>query len=76
MSTPGKQVRNGTYEFDYMRVPENKTRWEVIRDGFYNPVEGTYCGHPPKKWGKFVLSFSLYLLFSFFFLFLTEITII
>ncbi|KAL2719454.1 sodium/potassium-transporting ATPase subunit beta-2-like [Vespula squamosa] len=60
MSTPGKQVRNGTYEFDYMRVPENKTRWEVIRDGLYNPVEGTYCGHPPKKWAWTVVFYSCF----------------
>lgn len=50
MSVPGKQVQNGTYEFDYMRVPENKTRWEVLRDSIYNPAEGTYCGHTGKKW--------------------------
>lgn len=55
MGTPGKQVRNGTYEFDYMRVPENKTRWQNLRDGIYNSVEGTYCGHPPKRWGKFAM---------------------
>lgn len=52
MSVRGKQVQNGTYEFDYMRVPDTRTRWEIIRDGIYNPQEGTYCGHPPKKWGK------------------------
>lgn len=54
MSVPGKQVQNGTYEFDYMRVPDTRTRWEIFRDGIYNPQEGTYCGHPPKKWGKWL----------------------
>jgi len=52
MSVRGKKVENGTYEFDYMRVPDTRTRWEIIRDGIYNSEEGTYCGHPPKKWGK------------------------
>ena len=52
MSVRGKQVQNGTYEFDYMRAPDTRTCWQIIRDGFYNPTEGTYCGHTPKKWGK------------------------
>lgn len=52
MSVRGKQVQNGTYEFDYMRVPDTRTRWKIFRDGIYNPQEGTYCGHPPKKWGE------------------------
>lgn len=52
MSVRGKQVQNGTYEFDYMRVPDTRTRWEILRDGIYNSQEGTYCGHPPKKWGE------------------------
>ncbi|KYM85349.1 Sodium/potassium-transporting ATPase subunit beta-2 [Atta colombica] len=50
MSVRGKQVQNGTYEFDYMRAPDTRTCWQIIRDGFYNPTEGTYCGHTPKKW--------------------------
>lgn len=57
MSVRGKQVQNGTYEFDYMRVPDTRTRWQVFRDGLYNKEDGTYCGHPPKKWGK---SFSVF----------------
>lgn len=52
MSVPGKQVQNGTYEFDYMRVPDTRTRWQIFRDGIYNSENGTYCGHPPKKWGE------------------------
>jgi len=52
MSVRGKKVENGTYEFDYMRVPDTRTRWEIFRDGIYNSEEGTYCGHPPKKWGN------------------------
>lgn len=52
MSVRGKQVQNGTYEFDYMRVPDTRTRWKIFTDGIYNPQEGTYCGHPPKKWGE------------------------
>ncbi|XP_015189132.1 PREDICTED: sodium/potassium-transporting ATPase subunit beta-2-like [Polistes dominula] len=60
MGTPGKQVRNGTYEFDYMRVPENKTRWEILRDGIYNSVEGTYCGHPPKKWAYTAIFYTCF----------------
>ncbi|KYQ53878.1 Sodium/potassium-transporting ATPase subunit beta-2 [Trachymyrmex zeteki] len=50
MSVRGKQVQNGTYEFDYMRAPDTRTRWQIIRDGFHNSTEGTYCGHTPKKW--------------------------
>lgn len=60
MSAPNKQVQNGIYEFDYMRVPENKTRWEAIRDGLYNPAEGTYCGHPPKKWAITAVFYSCF----------------
>lgn len=52
MSVRGKQVQNGTYEFDYMRVPDTRTRWQVFRDGIYNKEDGTYCGNTPKKWGK------------------------
>ncbi|KAI4483547.1 hypothetical protein M0804_007807 [Polistes exclamans] len=60
MGTPGKQVRNGTYEFDYMRVPENKTRWQNLRDGIYNSVEGTYCGHPPKRWAYTAIFYTCF----------------
>lgn len=59
MSVRGKEVQNGTYEFDYMRVPDTRTRWEIIRDGIHNPQEGTYCGHPPKKWGKLFSIFCI-----------------
>lgn len=55
MSVRGKQVQNGTYEFDYMRVPDTRTRWQIFRDGIYNKEDGTYCGHPPKKWGITVI---------------------
>lgn len=60
MSVRGKQVQNGTYEFDYMRVPDTRTRWEIFRDGIYNSQKGTYCGHPPKKWGKFRFEYFVY----------------
>lgn len=50
MSLPGKQLQNGTYEFDYNRVPEHKTRWKAFQDFIHDPVEGTYCGHTGKKW--------------------------
>ncbi|XP_076232639.1 sodium/potassium-transporting ATPase subunit beta-2-like [Calliopsis andreniformis] len=50
MSVPGKQLQNGTYEFDYNRAPEQKTFWVAFRDYIHNPAEGTYCDHPPKKW--------------------------
>ena len=52
---PGKQLQNGTYEFDYKRVPEKKTYWKVLRDFIHDPVEGTYCGHTGKKWGNYFL---------------------
>ncbi|EGI65176.1 Sodium/potassium-transporting ATPase subunit beta-2 [Acromyrmex echinatior] len=52
MSVRGKQVQNGTYEFDYMRAPDTRTRWQIIRHSFHNPIEGTYCGHTPKKWDQ------------------------
>ncbi|XP_050458136.1 sodium/potassium-transporting ATPase subunit beta-2-like [Cataglyphis hispanica] len=60
MSVRGKQVQNGTYEFDYMRVPDTRTRWKIFRDGIYNPQEGTYCGHPPKKWGMTVIFYACF----------------
>ncbi|RLU18376.1 hypothetical protein DMN91_008733 [Ooceraea biroi] len=60
MSVRGKQVQNGTYEFDYMRVPDTRTRWEIFRDGIYNPQEGTYCGHPPKKWGYTLIFYACF----------------
>ncbi|XP_032668439.1 sodium/potassium-transporting ATPase subunit beta-2-like [Odontomachus brunneus] len=60
MSVRGKQVQNGTYEFDYMRVPDTRTRWEILRDGIYNPQEGTYCGHPPKKWGYTLIFYTCF----------------
>ncbi|XP_033309686.1 sodium/potassium-transporting ATPase subunit beta-2-like isoform X1 [Bombus bifarius] len=47
---PGKQLQNGTYEIDYKRAPDQKTRWEALRDCIHDPVEGTYCGHTGKKW--------------------------
>lgn len=58
MNAPGKNVQNGTYEFDYNRVPEVKTRWQGIRDYIHNPAESTYCGHTPKKWGNYNLVIS------------------
>lgn len=69
MSVPGKQLQNGTYEFDYKRVPEKKTYWKVLRDFIHDPVEGTYCGHTGKKWaitGAFYTCFfsALALLFA------------
>ncbi|XP_015608284.1 sodium/potassium-transporting ATPase subunit beta-2 [Cephus cinctus] len=51
MSVPGKQVKNGVYEFDYTRIPKYKTRWESIRDEIYNKEEGTVLGKTGKKWG-------------------------
>lgn len=60
MSVRGKQVQNGTYEFDYMRVPDNRTRWKKLTDGIYNPQEGTYCGHPPKKWGYTLIFYTCF----------------
>lgn len=50
MSTPSKNLQNGTFEFDYNRVPEHKTRWKALQDFIHNPAEGTYCGHTGKKW--------------------------
>ncbi|KOC60535.1 Sodium/potassium-transporting ATPase subunit beta-2 [Habropoda laboriosa] len=50
MSVLGKQLQNGTYEFDYNRAPEQKTNWKAFRDYIHNPAEGTYCGHTGKKW--------------------------
>lgn len=55
MSMPGKQLQNGTYEFDYKRVPEQKSRWKALQDFVHDPVEGTYCGHTGKKWGNYSL---------------------
>lgn len=50
MSMPGKQLPNGTYEFDYKRILEQKSRWKALQDFVHDPVEGTYCGHTGKKW--------------------------
>ncbi|XP_012280194.1 sodium/potassium-transporting ATPase subunit beta-2 [Orussus abietinus] len=52
MSVPGKEVKNGTYEFnDYMRAPDSRNRWEILQDALYNKKEGTYCGRSGKQWG-------------------------
>ena len=54
MSVPDKRVQNGTVECDdYMRVPVIKTRWETLRDGLYNPTEGTVLGKTGKGWGNY-----------------------
>ncbi|XP_011054947.1 PREDICTED: sodium/potassium-transporting ATPase subunit beta-2-like [Acromyrmex echinatior] len=60
MSVRGKQVQNGTYEFDYMRAPDTRTRWQIIRHSFHNPIEGTYCGHTPKKWGITLIFYTFF----------------
>jgi len=67
MSMRGKQVQNGIYEFDYMRGPDTRTRWEMIRDGIYNPQKGTYCGHTPKKWGESANILYIYIYIHIFF---------
>lgn len=53
MSAPRKKLQNGTYESDYNRVPEHKAVWKAFQDYIHDPVEGTYCGHTPKKWGNY-----------------------
>ncbi|XP_054007404.1 sodium/potassium-transporting ATPase subunit beta-2-like isoform X5 [Hylaeus anthracinus] len=50
MSVPDKKIQNGTYELEYNRMPEYKTKWEAFRDFIHDPNEGTYCGHTGKKW--------------------------
>ena len=52
MSVAGKHVQNGTYEFDYMRAPDSRTKWQILKDGLYNPQEGTVFGHTRKQWGN------------------------
>lgn len=58
MSMPAKQLQNGTYEFDYKRVPEQKSRWKALQDFVHDPAEGTYCGHTGKKWGNYFLMYN------------------
>ncbi|XP_043274647.1 sodium/potassium-transporting ATPase subunit beta-2-like [Venturia canescens] len=46
------EASQGQYKVDdYMRIPVEKTRWEAIRDVFYNPNEHTVLGRTNKQWG-------------------------
>ncbi|XP_076626228.1 sodium/potassium-transporting ATPase subunit beta-2-like [Colletes latitarsis] len=43
-------IGNNSYNLDYNRMPEAKTKWKAFQDYIHDPVEGTYCGHTGKKW--------------------------
>ena len=53
MTIPDKEVKNGAFEFDFMRLPDTRTKWQIFKDTIYNPKEGTILTHTKKEWGTY-----------------------
>ena len=68
MSIKAKNTGNGIYEFDYMRSPDTRTKWQIFKDAIYNPRERKVFDRTAKQWGKFLFYFILF----FFFLIFTD----
>lgn len=63
MSIPGKLVKNGVYEFAYMRPKDTRTKWQIFRDGIYNNKKKTIFGHTKHEWSKNFLFKKIFQLF-------------
>ncbi|XP_051172799.1 sodium/potassium-transporting ATPase subunit beta-1-like [Leptopilina boulardi] len=60
MSIPGKLVKNGVYEFAYMRPKDTRTKWQIFRDGIYNNKKKTIFGHTKHEWMRTALFYLVF----------------
>lgn len=66
MAIPGKESENGVYEFPYMIKPVQKTKWETIKTGIWDPSTKEFLGRTAKSWRKFFFDFLKNIAYRFF----------
>jgi len=58
VSVPGK---NGIgYTWEYAKTPDNRTRWEKIKTGIWNPETHQFLGRTAKSWGGIFLFYVIF----------------
>ncbi|KAF2905834.1 hypothetical protein ILUMI_00340 [Ignelater luminosus] len=60
MAIPGKESENGVYEFPYMIKPSQKTTWEAIKTGIWDPSTKQFLGRTAKSWFQILIFYCIF----------------